>query len=279
MTNEELIIHDKLRFTSVGLVFAHRYVLDSSWRDDPIPPWDALIYIIRGRISLTIHNKTVLANEGSIITLARFRYHEMHVKRGETAEVIICCFSAAFRDEVSGKRESALEYIRVPDVTAAANRAEAERRFSELVSLDKACSASDIFKRSAKTAELLLWLTELSEARIGESAGGGFDFADTLSFIDRYYCEKNITIDMLARRVSVSSAHFMREFRKKYGISCKRYIQLKRINRALEMLVSSKASVSEISQACMFDNSSYMAELIKRETGMSPTEYRKFGKR
>lgn len=277
MTERELIISDKLRFTAVELIFAHRYTLDSSWRDDPIPPWNALIYIIRGSIRLTVHNTAMIADDDCLISLAQFQYHDMYIREGETADVMICCYRADCGSEAEGKTGSALGYIHIPNIIRPEHNecAELKQLFSELVRADSAETASDIFGRVEKMARLIRRIAELSQPEIRQDKRGGFDFSDTLSFIDRYYCQEKLTISKLSARLNVSEAHFMREFKKKYGISCKKYIQLKRINKALEMLRGSDASVSDIAQQCMFDTGSYMSELIKRETGMSPTEYRR----
>lgn len=274
MDQKELIIHKKLRFASLQFIFAHRYVLDSAWRDDPIPPWNALIYIIKGRISLTIHNNTSMVTENSIISLTQFQHHNLHIPAGETAEVIICCFKADCENEITGQPESVLKYMNIPNMIKIHNPSAAERLFRELVNTDHAKNPSDIFKRIENTARLMRLLAEISSAEIILPQKNGFDFSDTITFIDRYYCQEKITIDMLAQRLNVSPAHFMREFKKKYGISCKQYIKQKRINHTLDMLRGSDAPISEIARMCMFDSPAYMSELIKRTTGMSPTKYR-----
>lgn len=95
-----------------------------------------------------------------------------------------------------------------------------------------------------------------------------------LKIIDYNFCEK-ITVEQIAEHLSVDISHFSRKFTGKTGISPKKYILDKRINREKELLLTTAASVLEISNSVGYDDQFYFSRIFKKHTGFTPTEYRK----
>lgn len=95
-----------------------------------------------------------------------------------------------------------------------------------------------------------------------------------LKIIDYNFCE-NITVEQLAEHLSVDISHFSRKFTKKTGVSPKKYILDKRINRAKELLATTDASILEISNSVGYDDQFYFCRIFKKYTGVTPSEYRK----
>ena len=92
--------------------------------------------------------------------------------------------------------------------------------------------------------------------------------------IDYNYCT-NITVEQVAKYLSVDSSYFSRKFTQKAGISPKRYIVEKRIERAKELLCSTNAGILEVSNSVGYEDQFYFYRIFKKYTGLSPSEYRK----
>ncbi len=95
-----------------------------------------------------------------------------------------------------------------------------------------------------------------------------------LKIIDYNYCT-NISVEQIAKRLSLDPAYFSRKFTEKVGISPKKYILHKRIERAKELLSVTDASVFEISNSVGYEDSFYFCRIFKKITHFSPSEYRK----
>ena len=95
-----------------------------------------------------------------------------------------------------------------------------------------------------------------------------------LKIIDYNYCS-TITIEQIAEYLSVDPAYFSRRFAQKIGVSPKRYIIKKRIERAKELLCSNDAGVFEIANSVGYEDQFYFYKIFKKYTNLSPSEYRK----
>ena len=92
--------------------------------------------------------------------------------------------------------------------------------------------------------------------------------------IDYNYCT-NITVEQVAKYLSVDPSYFSRRFAQKIGVSPKRYIIKKRIERAKELLCSTDAGVFEIANSVGYEDQFYFYKIFKKYTNLSPSEYRK----
>src|ERR1700716_2311420 len=91
--------------------------------------------------------------------------------------------------------------------------------------------------------------------------------------IDRAYGGP-LDISELARVASVSEAHFIRTFRATFGETPHRYLQRRRVERAMFMLRETGKSVTNICLDAGFTSLGTFSRTFRDIMGMSPTEYR-----
>lgn len=94
------------------------------------------------------------------------------------------------------------------------------------------------------------------------------------SYIDNNFME-DINNDVLASNFNISKEHMMRTYKKETGDTINNYIIAKRINEAKELLLLSDLSMTEIAFRVGFKNSQYFSNSFKKNTGLSPKDYRK----
>lgn len=97
---------------------------------------------------------------------------------------------------------------------------------------------------------------------------------DALKYIDDHY-EEEISLDLLACECMVSKYYLSHLFTKRMGRSVGRYILEKRIFTAKKLLSGTEHSVDQIAQQCGFADSAYFCRLFKKETDLTPTQFRK----
>ena len=98
----------------------------------------------------------------------------------------------------------------------------------------------------------------------------------SLEYIDKNFAQE-ITIPHLAKLCGVSESYYRRIFSKCMGISPLKYINRRRVAFAKPLILSGRYSMSEISEMCGFSEQKYMYDVFKKETGLSPSGYRKAG--
>ena len=83
-----------------------------------------------------------------------------------------------------------------------------------------------------------------------------------------------ITLEALASLTNLSAPYFSRLFKKETGSSVSEYILSKKLETAKSMLASSSYSIAEISASLAFPSQSYFTNVLKKDCGMTPKEYR-----
>lgn len=79
----------------------------------------------------------------------------------------------------------------------------------------------------------------------------------------------------MALLVGLSPSHFAKKFRCSTGLSLHRFVNRRRVNRSLEMLRTSSASVAGVALELGFSSQSHLTQLFSSLTGMTPAKYRK----
>lgn len=90
---------------------------------------------------------------------------------------------------------------------------------------------------------------------------------------DRAYAEP-LDIPALARIARVSEAHFIRTFRATFGETPHRYLQRRRVERAMFLLRQTERSVTDICFEVGFNSLGTFSRTFRAIVGASPTAYR-----
>lgn len=92
--------------------------------------------------------------------------------------------------------------------------------------------------------------------------------------MDRAYAEP-LDVPALARLAHVSEAHFSRTFRATFGETPHRYLQRRRVERAMFLLRETGRSVTEICYEVGFGSTGTFSRTFREIVGRSPRAYRK----
>ena len=92
--------------------------------------------------------------------------------------------------------------------------------------------------------------------------------------MDRGYAEP-LDVPALARTAHVSPAHFTRTFRATFGETPHRYLQRRRVERAMFLLRETGRSTTDISFAVGFNSPGTFSRTFRAVVGRSPREYRR----
>jgi AraC family transcriptional regulator len=79
-----------------------------------------------------------------------------------------------------------------------------------------------------------------------------------------------LTIEVLAREVDLSPAHFARAFKETLGRAPHQYLLMLRLERARRLLETAHAGLSDIAQRTGFADQAHFTRLFKRAFGVTP---------
>lgn len=86
---------------------------------------------------------------------------------------------------------------------------------------------------------------------------------------------KHLPITDLADFCHLSKDHFSRSFKKDFGVRPNKFIQLKRIERAIFLLLTTNYTIKDIANSVGFEDYGYFTNVFKNQIGQSPAIFRK----
>jgi YesN/AraC family two-component response regulator len=86
---------------------------------------------------------------------------------------------------------------------------------------------------------------------------------------------KNISREDLSKVFHISPSHLARIFRNISGMTITKRLMQLRIDRAKQLLLESSLPISEISLQIGYTNFSYFTNIFRKETGVTPSDYRR----
>ena len=123
-------------------------------------------------------------------------------------------------------------------------------------------------------AKMIIILTELSSSFNLETT------AKTVEKVDEIieYIHENYTHDLtngdIAKHFSFHPQHVNKIIRRKTGYSLHKYVTMRRISKAIDLLETTKMPISEISDKVGFQNICHFSRYFKEFMGSSPSSYR-----
>lgn len=96
-----------------------------------------------------------------------------------------------------------------------------------------------------------------------------------LRYIDQNY-HRQISLENLEEELHVSYAHISRTFKKEMGMTLVNYLQMKRLEKAKELMKNEKGiKISHVAQATGFNTVGNFIKLFKKFEGITPGEFMK----
>lgn len=133
-----------------------------------------------------------------------------------------------------------------------------------------------LYAESLMTALAAHLVKNYSTARMlpGQSKGGlaKHKLRLVVEFINEHLSE-DTSLNRLAAVCDLSAVHFAKAFKQSTGFAPHSFVNLRRIERAKELLQKSDLTVTEIAASLGFTDHSHLAKVFRRYTGASPTVY------
>jgi AraC family transcriptional regulator len=85
---------------------------------------------------------------------------------------------------------------------------------------------------------------------------------------------EEISIDVLAKLVELSSSHFSHAFKESTGMTPLQFVTRQRITRAQQLIRESSRSLIEVGLEVGYTSPSHFAQVFRRVVGVTPTHFR-----
>lgn len=128
-----------------------------------------------------------------------------------------------------------------------------------------------------KTArEAYVWLQEYAELLAGSSSSAARLSAPArriLEYMNQHF-QEHVSLQDVSEALDISSSHICRVLKNETGETFVTLLNKIRIQEAGKLLREGKWKVYEVAEKCGFSNYAYFYQLFKKETGISPTEWK-----
>lgn len=125
--------------------------------------------------------------------------------------------------------------------------------------------------------EIEIWCKRNVYNLIEQVEKGGTKNTDIISRVFDYSnrnFNKDITLELAAAEVGLTPQYLSKVFKEKCGTNFIDYITKKRLEYAEELLKKCDKNIKEISKMAGYEDSNYFCKIFKKETGLSPKQYR-----
>lgn len=240
-----------------------------------------LFYVADGQKKYFINNSLYSLCNGDTALISAGDINNDRTELMKVQKYYVLTFSANFLKELSdmlsfGSLSSTFETkkITVP---------ESERSYFDEIfaALYREYSQTDdiysIYFLKLYILEILLRLARYAAVSSGDKTESNSQEAricEVCRHICNYYNE-SITLADMARLAYMSPTYFSKKFKKVTGFGFNEYLNFVRVKIAINMLVQTNHSITEIAVYCGYQDSNYFGDVFRRIIGVSPSKYRK----
>lgn len=114
----------------------------------------------------------------------------------------------------------------------------------------------------------------LPQSQLPEKIQGKY-ISFTLNYIENHYMDK-ILIPDIAEKLNISTRYLSKLFSQYMNISLATYVNVYRINRAIELMDTTSLTFTEISGMIGLKDSQHFSKLFYNIIGTTPSQYKKF---
>ena len=248
----------------------HLYIPPIIWKGDcvgHIGEADTFFWVLEGECFLNIDSQYYLIRPGQLAFLPKGK-----LRSYTHASEPFCMYEMAFEATLSGRNlMESLELTTSDFVVDIPEKEEISRLFEH--AFRKELFKNPIYDLSwcANIIEIIRYYTENHQKLEGEDS---YLFAPVLDYM-RQNLSLTISTNQLADLIHMQPNYFIRRFKATYGIPPISYLNRLRLYRSMELLSSTKLSMEEIAKEIGMADTSYFARFFKKNSGATPSEYRK----
>ncbi len=261
------------RIISVNSAFI-RDAREGFYYDGEMHDFWEMIYAKEGSITISEDDKVYEVSSGQAVFHKPLEFHRLKCKKGQKAQLVIISFSS-LGNLIEPLGNGVFEL----------NLYLEQMLFDTLKQINSAFDCSDIpLKASGKNSVeenlslskletlLLSILAEVSPSRKESYGVGAYNYKKIIEVMNQHL-DENLSVDEIASLCCLSTSNLKKTFKTYAGCGVTEHYNRLRIIRATEYLRAG-LSVTDISRKMSFSSPGYFSNVFKRETGLSPLQYR-----
>lgn len=262
---------------------------DAKFEGVPVHQHDfyEVYYFISGNVEYNVEGRTYELKSGDLLLINPLELHHPRIAPDQQDyERIVLWINKNYLSELCFNKTSLTRCFdnSLPDHTNLLRPAKMQQTYisAMLTELISENSSDSYAVEIASEAILLRFLVELNRLTINSETaekkeeGSSSIIPDVLEYINNHFCEK-LTLSGISDEFFVSKYYLSHAFNTSVGTSVHRYIILKRLIHAKQMLLSGIKSTTAATN-CGFNDYAGFYRAFTAEYGVTPTEFVKMNK-
>lgn len=260
-------------------------VMDYHWHEEA-----EFIYLVSGNVEFCVDGEPVQLNAGQALFIKSGQIHSGRKEPAERCDFYSIVFSLNILDseDLGGSRDAYINPLIAKRYSFPQHYSDSDDRFGRHV-INKLGAICLAFQEKGPAYELeIISLLYAIVARLAVCGRLELEttiscdwegykkerFKSVLDFIHTNY-KRRITVDDMARQVSLSTFHFSRFFKTISGKTPVEYLNEYRIDQATHLLMTTSDKIMDIAFECGFPNFSYFIKLFRKYKSITPSDFRK----
>lgn len=228
-----------------------------------------LLYIVSGQVEVTVDGTAFSADAGSVVLFSRFEEHSVKPV-GDTYHRYTLRLTPRTEE-----RFASILVNRARGFRRVLHAPETESLFSSIteeVRQDRPWREEQL---EALLRQLLVSICrKMPEAALAADTPGGEVVRKLQRRFESRYAE-SVSLAELAAEYHLSPSYLSHLFKQITGASVMGYLQDCRLTAAKNLLAATNLSVGEVVEQCGFKDNSNFSQLFRRETGLTPSAFRR----
>lgn len=237
-----------------------------------------IYYLFSGKVLYLIDDEFFEINSGDIVLVNKNKLHmtkKPETIYGENIKVYITDDNMECLGANSQKFKECFDYIHI--VVPENKKKHIDRVFKNLRTEYK---NNDLFSAQLTDNYIYEILSNIyklifvdNEDNLGDISTQSNEINIAIRYVYNNYSEK-LTLPAVAKLVNMNPSYFSRYFKKVTGITFMDYVNNIRIKNAVTLITDTNMSLTDIAQACGFNNQSYFCRQFQKIIGCSAGKYR-----
>ena len=174
--------------------------------------------------------------------------------------------------------------MKIPSFVEVSDREKYEEIFKELCECYSTALFQDILLMQSLLLRLIYLLCDYTQnCELGKKFVNRDVIEEAILYIKENLSSR-LSLEKISKYASFSPSHFHTSFKKATGKTLREYVEEQRIQKSIQLLLSTSLTLSEIAYECGFSSQSYFSYAFKRKMKVPPREYavglyKKYGER
>lgn len=233
-----------------------------------------LMFVMQGEINYEIFGKTYTVSKNHMLLIPSRHNFSLFVPQDGYVHIQYCNFNAVLDSD------SILDYLDGDWVAEISEPHEIIERFKRFHRTDKDNLIMDCLEKRINLLYLLSRFIQSSRMKTAKSKTCDGDELNGIAQYIKHYDgpHTDLTTVRLAKMINFHPNYFISLFKKRFGVTPMSYVSNIYRKRAEEYLSSTDLSIGIISERLTFPDQKSFSKFFKRQTGITPSEFRKQSK-